>query len=40
MTGSKLQYDASHLRSVFVDQVVHFGESLGDPVKGCSPKMP
>ena len=40
MTGFKLQYDSSHLRSVFVDQVIHFGENLGDPVKGRSPKMP
>ena len=36
MTGSKLQYDPSQLRSVFVDRVIHFGENLGDQVKGLS----
>ena len=39
MTGSNLQYyDSSPLRSVFIDQVIHFGENLGDLVKGRSPK--
>ena len=33
-----LQCDPSHVRSVFVDRVIHFGESLGDQVKGRSPK--
>ena len=28
----------SHLRSVFLDRVIDFGETLGDPVKGLSPK--
>ena len=28
----------SHLRSVFLDRVIHFGELLGDQVKGRSPK--
>ena len=28
----------SHLRSVFLDRVIHFGETLGDQVKGPSPK--
>ena len=28
----------SHLRSVFVDRVIPFGETLGDQVKGRSPK--
>ena len=28
----------SHLRSVFLDRVIHFGETLGDQVKGRSPK--
>ena len=28
----------SHLRSVFLDRVTHFGETLGDQVKGRSPK--
>ena len=27
----------SHLRSVFLDQVLHFGEILGDQEKGRSP---
>ena len=40
MTGSKLQYDPSHLRSVFVDRVIHLGENLRDQVKVRSPKMP
>ena len=26
------------LRSVFLDRVIHFGETLGDQVKGRSPK--
>ena len=38
MTDSKLQYVPSHLRSVFVDRVIYFGESLGDQVKGRSQK--
>ena len=38
MTGSKLQYDPSHLRSVFVDRVINFGENLGDQVKRRSQK--
>ena len=38
MTSSKLQYDPSHLRSVFVDRVIHFGENLGGQVKGRSQK--
>ena len=29
-----------HLRSVFLDRVVHFGETLGDQVKVPSPKKP
>ena len=29
----------SHLRNVFLDRVVHFGETLGDQVKGRSPKI-
>ena len=28
----------SHLRSVFLDWVIHFGETLGDQVKRRSPK--
>ena len=28
----------SHLRSVFLDRVIHFGEILGDQVKGRSAK--
>ena len=28
----------SLLRSVFLDRVIHFGEILGDQVKGLSPK--
>ena len=28
----------SHLRRVFLERVTHFGETLGDPVKGRSPK--
>ena len=28
----------SHLRSVFLDRVIHFGETLGDQVKGRSPQ--
>ena len=28
----------SHLRSVLLDRVIHFGEILGDRVKGPSPK--
>ena len=28
----------SLLRSVFLDRVIHFGEILGDQVKGRSPK--
>ena len=28
----------SHLRSVFLDQVIHFQETLGFQVKGRSPK--
>ena len=28
----------SHLRCVFLDRVIHFGEALGDQVKGRSPK--
>ena len=28
----------SHLRSVFLDQVILFGETLGGQVKGRSPK--
>ena len=28
----------SHLCSVFLDRVIHFGETLGDQVKGRSPK--
>ena len=40
MTGSKLQYDPSHLRSVFVDRAIHFGENVGDQVKVPSPKIP
>ena len=28
----------SHLRSVFLDGVIHFGETLGDQVKRCSLK--
>ena len=28
----------SHLRSVFPDRVIQFGETLGDQVKGRSPK--
>ena len=28
----------SHLRSAFLDRVIHFGETLGDQVKGRSPK--
>ena len=28
----------SHLRSVFLDRVIHFGVTLGDQVKGCPPK--
>ena len=27
-----------HLRSVFLDRVIHFGETLGDQVNGRSPK--
>ena len=30
----------SHLRSVFLDQVILFGETLGEQVKGPSPKKP
>ena len=28
----------AHLRSVFLDRVIHFGETLGDQVKGRFPK--
>ena len=28
----------SHLRGVFLDRVIHFGETLEDQVKGRSPK--
>ena len=28
----------SQLRSLFLDRVIHFGETLGDQVKGRSPK--
>ena len=28
----------SHIRSVFPDRVIHFGENLGDQVKGRLPK--
>ena len=36
---SKLQYEPfSHLRSVFLDRVIHFRETLGDQVNGRSPK--
>ena len=28
----------SHLGSMFLDRVIHFGETLGDQVKGRSPK--
>ena len=28
----------SHLRSVFLDRAIHFGETLGGQVKGRSPK--
>ena len=28
----------SHIRSVFQDRIIHFGETLGDQVKGRSPK--
>ena len=28
----------SNLRSVFLDGVIHFGVTLGNQVKGCSPK--
>ena len=28
----------SHLRSMFLDRVIHIGETLGDQVKGRSPK--
>ena len=28
----------SHIRSLFLDRVIHFGETLGDQVKGRSPK--
>ena len=31
-------YSLSHLRSVFLDRVIHFGETLGDQVKGRSQK--
>ena len=27
-----------HLHSVFLDRVIHFGQTLGDQVKGGSPK--
>ena len=36
---SKLQYEPfSHLRSVFLDRVIHLLETLGDQVNGRSPK--
>ena len=28
----------SHLSIVFLDRVIHFGEALGDQLKGRSPK--
>ena len=31
-------WSLSHFRSVFLDRVIHFGETLGDQVKGRSPK--
>ena len=31
-------WSSSHLRSVFLDRVIHFGKTLGDQVKGRSPK--
>ena len=37
-TGSKIQCDPSPLRRVFVDRVIHFGQNLGDQVKGRSQK--
>ena len=39
MTDSKLQYVPSHLRRVFVDRVIYFGENLGEQVKGRSQKV-
>ena len=31
-------YSLSHLGSVLLDRVIHFGETLGDQAKGRSPK--
>ena len=31
-------WSSSHLRGVFLDRVIHFGEPLGDQGKGRSPK--
>ena len=38
VTFEKPEKDIDVVRSVFLDRVIHFGETLGDQVKGRSPK--